>query len=76
MNGFIISQIRFETKPNLGRCWHLATWNQAVDFLIAFLKSEYGVECDRAEIETDFGVEVETPFDGYHGYVIAIIEPA
>lgn len=75
MTGFIISQIRCEAVPNLGRCWHRDSWGQAVEFVIAYLKNEYGVECDRAEIETDFGVEVETPFDGYHWYAIALIEP-
>ena len=75
MNGFIICQVRCETKPNIGRCWHRDTWNQAVEFLVAFIKDEYGVECGREEIESDYGIEVQTPFDGDHRYVFALLEP-
>ena len=75
MTGYIICQVRSETKPNIGRCWHRDTWGEAVEFLVAFLESEYGVDCDREEIESDYGIEVQTPLDGQHRFVFALLEP-
>jgi hypothetical protein len=75
MTGYIICQVRCENQTKYRRCWHWEMWNQAVEFLVTLIKDEYGVECDLEEIETDYGVEVQTPLDGDHRYVFALLEP-